>query len=424
MKKILLVVLAVVLVMALFAGCSEEAPATEEPAAEAPAAEEPAAEEPAAEPAAEEPAAEEPAAEEPAAEEPAAETVEGVYPDIDPAGTEGTVIGYIVSGPDIYYQQSYNVFEALAKKAGWEIKKATSDYNIKTETNNVKDMIAAKVDVIVLNDVTGANGAECADLAAEANIPIFFVTTLPDVRPSVTGSCSCDWYACGVGWADWAYNNLEDPANAKFVMVEGAYGQGTVELMRFGFLQEYGDLTGKTVQQVFDENVVYNQTAQWATDQAITVMEDAMAKTGGDFDCVICQNEPIMTGVRKVIANAPKEYYVCTENGYEETIKEIETNDHLMTISCPATAEGEIVYQQIVCYLTGVDFPRYVKAPSVTIDSNTVGKVSALPYKDTENYLKWVEEGKTGIDVPNMPEASEQDPDWQAQLDLNSAKAE
>ena len=45
MKKILLVVRAVVLVMALFAGCSEEAPATEEPAAEAPAAEEPAAEE-------------------------------------------------------------------------------------------------------------------------------------------------------------------------------------------------------------------------------------------------------------------------------------------------------------------------------------------------------------------------------------------
>ena len=66
MKKILLVVLAVVLVMALFAGCSEEAPATEEPAAEAPAAEEPAAEEP---------AAEEPAAEEPAAEEPAAESM-------------------------------------------------------------------------------------------------------------------------------------------------------------------------------------------------------------------------------------------------------------------------------------------------------------------------------------------------------------
>ena len=39
MKKVLLVVLAIVFVMALFAGCSEEAPATEEPAAEAPAAE-------------------------------------------------------------------------------------------------------------------------------------------------------------------------------------------------------------------------------------------------------------------------------------------------------------------------------------------------------------------------------------------------
>lgn len=285
-------------------------------------------------------------------------------------------------------------------------------------------MIAAKVDVIVLNDVTGANGAECADLAEEAGIPMFFVTTLPDVRPGVTGSCSCDWYGCGVAWADWAVDHIENPETAKYVMVEGAYGQGTVELMRYGFLKEYGDKLGKTVQEVFDENVVYNQTAQWATDQAITVMEDAMAKTGGEFDAVICQNEPIMTGVKKVLQNASKQYWIMTENGYEETVEAVHTDDHLMCVSCPATAEGEIVYQQIVCYLTGKDFPRYVKAPSVVFDGTNVDDVVVLPYKDDANYIAWVKEGKTGIDVPNMPEASEQDPDWQDQLNLNSAKAE
>lgn len=71
MKKIIALLLAMVMVLAMFTACGSKT--TEEPAAEEPAAEEPAAEEPAAEePAAEEPAAEEPAAEEPAAEEPAA----------------------------------------------------------------------------------------------------------------------------------------------------------------------------------------------------------------------------------------------------------------------------------------------------------------------------------------------------------------
>ena len=72
MKKIIALLLAMVMVLAMFTACGSKT--AEEPAAEEPAAEEPAAEEPAAEePAAEEPAAEEPAAEEPAADAPAAE---------------------------------------------------------------------------------------------------------------------------------------------------------------------------------------------------------------------------------------------------------------------------------------------------------------------------------------------------------------
>lgn len=67
MKKIIALLLAMVMVLAMFTACGSKT-------AEAPAAEEPAAEEPAAEePAAEEPAEEEPAEEEPAAEAPAAE---------------------------------------------------------------------------------------------------------------------------------------------------------------------------------------------------------------------------------------------------------------------------------------------------------------------------------------------------------------
>jgi NitT/TauT family transport system substrate-binding protein len=68
MKKLRILLIAVMLV-GLLVACAPAAPVVEEPAAEEPAAEEPAAEEPVAE----EPAAEEPAAEEPVAEEPAAE---------------------------------------------------------------------------------------------------------------------------------------------------------------------------------------------------------------------------------------------------------------------------------------------------------------------------------------------------------------
>ena len=67
MKKIIALLLAMVMVLAMFTACGSKT--AEEPASEEPTAEEPAAEETAAE----EPAAEEPAAEEPAAEAPATE---------------------------------------------------------------------------------------------------------------------------------------------------------------------------------------------------------------------------------------------------------------------------------------------------------------------------------------------------------------
>jgi len=75
MKKILALLLALVMCLALFAGCgggAKPAPAAEEPAAEAPAAEEP--------------AEEAPAAEEPAAEEPAEEAAAPGGFDVDPDG--------------------------------------------------------------------------------------------------------------------------------------------------------------------------------------------------------------------------------------------------------------------------------------------------------------------------------------------------
>jgi DNA-binding transcriptional regulator LsrR (DeoR family) len=93
---------------------------------------------------AEEPASEEPAAEEPAASEAPAATPEESGEAEAPSGdTAGLTIGYILSGPDIYYEQSYRVFKALADTAGWDVTKTASDYDPKKETNNVQGSIGS-----------------------------------------------------------------------------------------------------------------------------------------------------------------------------------------------------------------------------------------------------------------------------------------
>jgi ribose transport system substrate-binding protein len=360
-------------------------------------------------------------------ETPAAATEENTSDagDEEATGTDtaGLKIGYILSGPDIYYEQSYRVFEALASEAGWEITKTASDYDPKKETNNVQDMIAKGVDIIVLNDVTSSNGASCAKLAAEANIPMFFVTTLPDDTEGVTASCSGAWYQCGEAWAEWMWDKTGNNKDAKFVLIEGAYGQGTTELIRLGFLDKFGELAGKSSEDVFNDNIIFNQTGQWQTDQAVNVMQDAMAKTGGDFDGILVANEAMLLGVQKVIQGFEDKYWIATENGYEETVTAIQSDPKLMTVSCPATAEGEIVFEQIKAYKEGIPFPKYVKCPYVVVDSDTVKTSVVLPYKDDAEYISWVKSDKTGINVTEMEDSGSTDPDWSGMVELNGAKS-
>ena len=333
-------------------------------------------------------------------------------------------IGYVLSGPDIYYQQSFAVFEGLAKDLNWTITKTTSDYDVKKETNNVQDMIAKKVDAIVLNDVTCDNGAACAKLANDANIPIFFITTLPDLdgvgKP--TASCSGPWYQDGINAATWLLPKAKDPKNPKFVLIEGAYGQSTIELQRLGFLTYLSEQLGKTVEEVFNENIVYNQTGGWMTDTALTVMQDAMAKTGGDFDGIYVGNEAMANGVIKALQATGKDYPIATENGYEETFAAMKADPsmNMMVDSIPSTAEGDLVFQQVRAYFCGIDFPKHVKCPIQSITTENVATANPLPYKDADAYIALAKAGKT-VDLMKTKDTSSENPDWRSMLPLNGA---
>jgi|GEM_PF-2740109 len=377
-------------------------------------------------PAAESSAAPAESSEAPASSEAVASESDDAGPDYSAAMDKS--IGYVLAGPDIYYEQSFQVFEGLGKDLNWTITKTSSDYDPKKETNNVQDMIAKKVDAIVLCDVTTDNGAACAKLANDANIPIFFITTLPDLGGvgTPTASCSGPWYQNGVNAATWLLPQAADPANPKFVLIEGAYGQSTIELQRLGFLTYLSEQLGKTVEQVFEDNIVYNQTGGWMTDGAMNVMQDCMAKTGGDFDGIFVGNEAMTNGVRKVLETAGKDnvYPIATENGYEETWEEMKANPDLkmMVDQIASTAEGDLVFQQVRAYFAGIDFPKFVKCPITPVTPENVATANLLPYKDAAAYIALAKEGKT-VDLMTTPDTSGDNPDWRSMLPLNGAKS-
>ncbi len=339
------------------------------------------------------------------------------------AEEKGKNIGFILAGSDIYYQKGYEVFEALAKDEGWTVTKTTSDYDPKKETNNVQDMVAKKVDAIILCTVNSSNGSKAGEMANKAGIPIFYITSIPDPKgPGKPDGCvSGPWYEGG--YEIGVLVGKKYPATAKIVTVEGGYGQAIAELHRMGFLDALAEAWGKTPKQVFDDNIVYNQTGGFMTDKAQTVMQDAISKTGGKFDLVYVHNEAMMDGVLKAIKSTGKTYPVYAINGKETTIQQIKEGTVEATVSIPPSSEGEMVFQQVKAKFKGETYPVYLKNIYVPVDKGNVETASILPWLDSKNYVEMSKAGKTGIDIMQMKDSGPTDPDWSDMLNLNGAKS-
>lgn len=336
---------------------------------------------------------------------------------------KGKTIGYILAGPDIYYQKGYEVFDALAMDAGAkEVIKLSSDYDPKIETNNVQDLIARKVDAILIVTVSSATGAQMAKLGNDANIPVFFTESLPNFDVGEpAGSVSGQWYESGYNEGKLAAGKYGK--DARIVMIEGAYGSATPELHRLGFDIGFGEVVGKTEAEVFEENVVFNQTAQWATDKAQTVMQDALAKTGGEFDLIYVHNEAMKDGVLKALQPTGKTYPIYTINGKETTIPQIEDGTIEATSSIPPTSEAEMAFQQMCCHFAGVSYPKFLKNVNVLVTKDNIDTAQILPWMDSEKYLQYILEGKTNIDITKMPETGPTDPDWKEIAYQNGKKS-
>ena len=150
MKKLIALLLALVMVLALVA-CGAK---TEEPAAEEPAAEEPAAETP---------------AEEPAAEEPAAESAGDV--------SELNVGVFYYSFADTYISSVRTALDADLTAAGITFTDYDGNSNQTTQNEQIDTALASGANLLIVNLVTsGSSDAASAicEKAANANVPVIF----------------------------------------------------------------------------------------------------------------------------------------------------------------------------------------------------------------------------------------------------------
>ncbi|MDP4182762.1 MAG: sugar ABC transporter substrate-binding protein [Bacillota bacterium] len=304
------------------------------------------------------------------------------------------LIGAVMAGSDACYNASTDVLVELAKKEGWETIKLSSDYSKEKELKNVQELIAKKVDAIAIITTDIKIGGECAKIANDAKIPVFFYMTMPDLAngAKATSIVTTDWYMTG-------YVNgkaiSESNKNAKCALIEGGYDQGMTEMMRQGFIDGLNSVAGSK------SKVVVNYSGGWMKPNAMAAMEELL-KSNIQFDTIFTGNEEMMIGAIEVLKNKNLigKYKLYAENGREDAgIKFIKEGLLEATAGAPTTADGDVVFQLIKAHFEGKTLPYHVLNPVKLITKNNIQ--DAVPWSTAE-YIRLRSENKIRLDYKEL----------------------
>ena len=383
MKKLLVIVLAVLMVFALVA-CS--AP-TEEPAADDAATDD----------AATDDAATDDAATDDAATDDMEEDTSAEY-------AEGLTIGYYKDAADDYYKAGYEVFKHYADEAGWEVLDVVGDGTATSQITNIENFISAGVDAVVCVQNSPDATSECLDKCNAAGIPYFAATHTPTVKDGQE-------LAGFVGY-DFVYQGYLNGKNAlekgvtKVIMIEGKLGQGTAAAQSLGFLQAYeeaGKDIGGTAEEVAtnkteggaDLQIVAWGSGEWWADPAKKLMQDYISSLGADgFDGAYVQNDEMMDGAIQAIEEAgldPANYWLGSSNGKEKSWKWIEEGKETQDLNQTPTLEADLMFQIVNNYFLDKTTKSYVNPYTTEIVAGT-DMDSLIPY-DVDEYFTRLEAG-------------------------------
>jgi ABC-type sugar transport system substrate-binding protein len=300
------------------------------------------------------------------------------------------VIGYYMDASDDYYKAGFQVFKALATKAGWQVQDVVGQGTAPEQIAAVENFITQGVDALVVVQNSPATTSECLKKAHAAGIPEFHLTHNPPNEPGLAGFAGFDWVYDG----ELAGQSAMKHNVKRLIMVEGKLGQGTASGQTQGFLQAYKK-EGKDIGNLLDSvgvkgaggkdlQVVFWGSGNWFADPAKKVMQDAITALGPDgFDGAYVQNDEMMTGALQAMQEAgldPSKYWLGASNGKEKSWDWVAKGQTTMDVNQCPTLEADICFQQITAYFDKKPYKRAVFVNFLPFEKDNLDKSKLIPW--------------------------------------------
>jgi ABC-type sugar transport system substrate-binding protein len=234
-------------------------------------------------------------------------------------------------------------------------------------TSNVEDLLAQKVDGLIISGGPLAAAPEALDAAKQAGVPVVLVDR-DFAGGDYTSWVGPDNKAIGVGIGKY----IADRLGGKGVVadIRGGPADNTIGLDRSNGMRSVVEAAGiKVIQSP--------GFGDWGADGGFKVAEQ-MLTNNPDISAIFCENDDMCAGAQKAIKDAglSDKVFVASVDGAKGTLKEIMTDGTNWGATGQNNSDqiGRAGFNRLMAILAGAEAPKQTVLPSPIITKDNAGK--------------------------------------------------
>ncbi|WP_270937169.1 substrate-binding domain-containing protein [Falsiroseomonas oryzae] len=279
------------------------------------------------------------------------------------AAQEAVTIGVsLASDTNPFYIAMRRGMDERARELGWRLRFVTANEDVVAQNNGVLDLIAQRVNGILISPIDAVATRAAYEAAARANIPIISVARHAD-SPHQTLYVAMDEVQIGRDVANWVIRAMGGPGQV--AMIAGPQGAATFRNLAAGF--------SEVITRAPGVQVVARRDVALTRDEGLRVAQDLLV-AHPNLRAIYGGNDDIALGAAQAVAQSGRagQVIVTGLNGIPPALAAVRRGDVSLTVELNPATWGRLGIDTMARWLRGERGFDRVNVGHVLVDRSNV----------------------------------------------------
>jgi ribose transport system substrate-binding protein len=284
-------------------------------------------------------------------------------------------IGYCTTSLNApFYVVLSQYIQNFSEEYGMKFVSADGQDDIIKQITSIEDLIAAGVNVLILNPLDHKALVPAVNAAVKSGIPVFIVDSAIDPGANYITSIQANNMGNGELIGEWIVNKM-GKTKIKAALISGSQGNPVGKEKRLGFIRGFSE-TQLMNQGNVDLTIVSQGWGNWTNNGGLKAMEDILV-ANPDINLLVAENDAMGMGALKAINESGKaaNIIVVGFDGQKEAYELIKQGKFGATALNSPKELARLVVESVVKYLNGERLiDKVIYTPAVLITKDNVDK--------------------------------------------------